>query len=131
MLRRLLTGLTICFAITAPALAVPTPAKIETGNDLLGVCETPRSDTNGPELQLYCAMFIGDLFYGPVWREKVSVEDAQGNRCIPQGVNVRQLRDISIRFLRENPQLRHHTAEALVLKSIVEAFPNCKIRWLN
>lgn len=131
MLRRLLTGLTIYCALSGSALAAPRPPQIVTGNDLLRVCETPVSDLNGPEQQLHCTVFIGDIFYGRVWREIVSIEDAQGNKCLPEGVNLGQLKDISIKYLRDNPQVRHNFAEGLVLKSILEAFPNCTVRWIK
>jgi Rap1a immunity proteins len=131
MLRRILTGLTIYSALTASALGASATPKISTGNDLLRVCETPASDPNGPEEQLHCTLFVGDIFFGRAWRETVSIEDAQGNKCLPEGVNVRQLKDISVKYLRENPQVRHESAASLVMMSVLKAFPNCKVRWLK
>ncbi len=57
-----------------------------------------------------------------------TVQDSGGTvngwrACIPQGVTVRQLRDLVIRFLRAHPELRHLAAIDLVTNALAEAFP--------
>lgn len=131
MHRRLVTGFALCCLLAASASAAPATPRILSGNDLLQVCETPALDPDQATQNIRCLYFVGDIVFGKGWRELISIEDAQGKKCIPEGVNVGQLKDISIKYLRDNPQVRHNGAEALVLQSILQAFPNCKVRWLK
>ena len=45
--------------------------------------------------------------------------------CVPNGVNVSQLVDITKDFIRRNPRDRHMVAAALVMLALVDVFP-CK-----
>ena len=45
--------------------------------------------------------------------------------CIPTGVNVSQITDVTKDFLRRNPRDRHIAAAALVMLALVDTFP-CK-----
>ena len=43
--------------------------------------------------------------------------------CIPDGVSVKQLIDLTTNYLRDNPQLRHKPADLLIGSSWYEAWP--------
>jgi hypothetical protein len=45
--------------------------------------------------------------------------------CVPNGVSVNQLIDISYAFFEQNPHLRHYTADSLVAAALQKSFP-CK-----
>lgn len=45
--------------------------------------------------------------------------------CQPQRVSVGQIKDISVVWLKQNPQFRHFPATVLVIAALAEAFP-CK-----
>jgi hypothetical protein len=43
--------------------------------------------------------------------------------CVPSGVSVNQLIDISYAYIENNPQFRHYTADSLIAASLSLAFP--------
>ena len=61
----------------------------------------------------------------------VGVSDAMANRnvvfnfraCVPEPATIRQVRDVAIRHLEQNPDRRHLGASSLVAKALSEAFP--------
>jgi len=42
--------------------------------------------------------------------------------CIEAGVNVEQIRDVTVRFLTAHPELRHYTAAGLVAQALAQGF---------
>jgi hypothetical protein len=48
-----------------------------------------------------------------------------GTICVPNGVEVRQVVDIVVQYLREHPESRHIAAERLAEGALKRAFP-CK-----
>lgn len=43
--------------------------------------------------------------------------------CIPSGVNLRQMADVTQRMLESRPEMRHLTGAAFVTASLMQAFP--------
>jgi hypothetical protein len=87
-----------------------------TGNDLLDWCQSPVA-TRG---KVFCAGYVEGIV------------DALGNNpingfkaCIPSkpGFNAGQAMDITINFLRANPEYRNYTADGLVAEAFAKAFP--------
>ncbi|NYT76624.1 hypothetical protein H0A71_06440 [Alcaligenaceae bacterium] len=89
-----------CFSHTAISM---------TGNKLLSDCEGQYSN-------MYCMGYI------------VGALDTWGARpglrlCIPEDVTQGQMQDITVKYLRNNPETRNHKATWLVAMAAQEAFP--------
>ena len=78
----------------------------ESGNDLFTQC----TSKNVAE-EMACGGFI------------TGVVDTSHLICPPKTVNRGQLRDIVIKYLKENPQVRHNSGAGLVLASLITLFP--------
>ena len=105
MIKKLVT-----IAALAMLLGSPTSyAGFETGNSLAQDCE--RDD----------AGFRDGFCYGYV----ISLFDTiQGViMCAPDGVTRRQVQSIVKKYLKENPENLHLTANRLVTGALIEAFP--------
>ena len=90
----------------------------ESGNNLLEMCGSSDRSLNG-----VCVGYIEAIVDA-----MHIVQDSGGTvngwrACIPQGVTVRRLRDLVIRFLRAHPELRPRAAIDLVTNALAEAFP--------
>jgi hypothetical protein len=106
----------------------PTPATerlqpIRTGNDLYSSC-TPDVMGNTTSENLQCMIYIGDVWIGG---EVVKFTKADGGECFPQGVNLGQIKDIVVTYLRDTPGRRHINATNLTVEAIIQAFPACKV----
>ncbi|MBG6203068.1 hypothetical protein IWQ48_004225 [Labrenzia sp. EL_13] len=44
------------------------------------------------------------------------------NGCIPEGATIRQFKDVVVKYLKQNPELRHGPAAMLVINGIVQGF---------
>ncbi len=106
----------------------PTPATkrlppIHTGNDLYSAC-TPDVMGNTTMANLQCIFYIGDVTFG---EKVVKFRNADGGNCVPQGVNLAQIKDIVFSYLRDTPGRRHINATNLTVEAIIQAFPACKV----
>lgn len=45
------------------------------------------------------------------------------NHCITENASNEQLMDVVVKYMRENPEIRHETARFLVWQAYQEAFP--------
>ena len=89
-----------------------------TGNDLLRFC---TSDANSVE-QSFCLGYLHGLVDGVM---VIKISEARPQVFdIPAGVDILQVRDVVVRFLKENPKDRHLSAATLVFKALTEAFPS-------
>ena len=87
------------------------------GNDLLRFC---TSDANSAE-QSFCLGYLHGLVDG-VMGLRVTERRPQVFE-LPEGVDILQVRDVVVKFLKENPKDRHLGAVALVLKALTLAYP--------
>lgn len=104
---RFSTALLVCISIYIGER--PAVAGFITGNELLEKCE----GESGSIARGYCYGYVAavnDSFLG------VAV-------CLPGGVQLGQLIDVTTVFLRGNPQRRHQPAAALVWDALTRAFP--------
>ena len=104
------------FLMGSVILARPVCAST-TGNDLLRFC---RSDADAAE-QSFCLGYLHGVVDGAM---AVRVNEGQTQFFeIPAGVHILQIRDVVVKFLKENPKDRHLAAVALVFKALKKAFP--------
>jgi hypothetical protein len=107
------------------ALLVSGPAWGLLGNDLHKWCNgtaSPRSDyIKGFEFGS-CSGFVMGVFET---NSGVNGGVAGFKFCPPKKPDIQQLIDIVRKWLRDNPEKRHYSAESLVAVAFSEAFP-CK-----
>lgn len=99
------------------------PQPIHTGNDLYRAC-TPDGMGQTTLGEIQCFLYIGDVSYG---RKVVEFKKLDGGSCFPQGVNLGQLKDIVLTYLRDTPSRRHINATNLTVEAIIQAFPTCEV----
>lgn len=89
-----------------------TSAAIENGNNLLSACEDET---------FACLAFIRGSYSG--FRNGLDLAGAPQLICPPEGVTMRQTRDVVLAFLNDNPAERHGDAAALTIVAMMKAFP--------
>ena len=100
-----------------------TPAYSEwlDGNDLEFICEPkyPADESSFAEMTqderekvFMCSNYIMGLLDG--------VDVYAIAKCIPEGVNLRQIMDMVRKYLKENPNTRHHPASEIIMKATSE-----------
>jgi hypothetical protein len=55
-------------------------------------------------------------------RDTIDLMQYGTQRCIPQSVNLRQLQDVAVRYLKQHPETRHFNAVVLIAAAIREAW---------
>lgn len=104
-----------CFmAFATLALISPAGAGFMDGNSLLDRCQSDQSDFR----KGYCAAYVA----GVADSIPVMVEVSKAV-CIPATATLAQLRDVTVVFLEQHPEIRHIEASAIVLRAMVVAFP--------
>lgn len=103
----------VAIALSEPDWAGANVGSADDGNNLLIACTAAPGVQQG-----YCYGYIN------------AIADATSNNtidgfkaCIPQQVQVEQLRDVVIQYLRNHPAERHYSVLGLVAKALAGAFP--------
>lgn len=127
----MLRCLLVIFAIISSAPRAN--AEPFTGNQLLDACVSSDLVKSA-----FCAGYIASMIEGLAWGATlVAIRlDAASNAeetndfnaamlgyCIPPTADNRQVADVVVNSLRENPATRHETARHLIVLSLQEAFP--------
>lgn len=89
------------------------------GNGLYDQC------TGSSSQQLLCSAYIVGVAEGVIVRENVGSTTA--TLCIPEGVLRGQVIDVAKNYLRDHPETRQRSANALVYLALRQAFP-CRRR---
>ena len=98
------TIIALCVALCATT----AQATYQTGNDLLKHLRDPDQG-----MQMYPTGYIigiADAFNG-------------GSHCIPEGVQVRQVRDVVKNFLEQTPEIRHRPGDVIVYVILKNTWP--------
>jgi hypothetical protein len=119
---RMTKGLiTIALAAAIVLAAVPAqaaaqqPARARTGNELLKDCKSKGASG------LFCLGFVRGLAEGlTLWR---SFAPESAITCIPAEVTTGQLKDVVVKWLADNPKVRHLGADALVVRAFRVTWP--------
>jgi len=88
------------------------------GNDLLRDC----TNENVKASQSFCVGFIAGTWSGAAI-EGADYHPNKPNFVIPNEADLRQLKDVVVKFLNGHPEERHLSAGVLVLLALKEAFP--------
>jgi hypothetical protein len=89
----------------------PRYSPVQTGNDLLRVCQSDNLFDQG-----VCGGFITAV------SQMAQIAD---QACYFEGVTLEQGKDVVVRYLSSNPETRHKRAVVLTSKALIQAFP-CK-----
>lgn len=95
-------------AIITIALSSPARAEFHTGNSLLSLCNS---------------MEITDRFDCLGYTTGVSDAAQWRHFCPPEGITRGQIRDIIVAYLRQNPDVRHKTADILAAIALARVWP--------
>jgi len=117
---------------TASALALvvhaaPAKAEFVDGNRLYRWCTTTEAEgITHFQSQASCISFItgaADTISSADrwarWKGRGKLEIA----CLPTNAEVRQIEDVVVAYLRNNPANRHHPAAAVVIEALSSAYP--------
>jgi len=113
-------------ALPAPSAAGSDSAALATGNEYLALC-TSTAATD----RLACIIYTRGLFEGMVkgpqyYAAARGLPDPDPTFCIPEGADVPQIRDITIKYLRENPADRASPPSFLMYLALMKAWPCTK-----
>jgi Ssp1 endopeptidase immunity protein Rap1a len=104
-----------CTCVSAPAAAAPGP--IQSGNDFFNYCDS-KDDVN----QLSCLGWVAGFAQG---LETLQTAYGHAEICLPKNSTVPQYRDVILLLLRDRPEVRHLSVDAIALAALTRAFP-CK-----
>jgi hypothetical protein len=115
---------------TAPLAA---DAQTISGNSLYDTCTSENNVFAGFCIGYIIGLIEGKVLGGLLFTNAAGVElkaqdfNKVGNQlfqhCIPQDATNEQLRDVVVKYLRENPAARHESARFLASESFRGAFP--------
>ncbi|WP_395327650.1 Rap1a/Tai family immunity protein [Novosphingobium sp. BL-8H] len=109
-----------CIAVAAPLVLLPVAADagFYTGNDLYEICTVQKGEKEYLERSYECIAYIT----GAVDALNTTREAAKLKSCIPAGVTISQLKDVTVGYLRDNPETRNDAASSLVFAATRKAW---------
>ena len=126
MITRTLTAAALAAMLSTPTTTAAGPAI--TGNDWLQMCsaslENRKTKKESFEF-VRCVSYARGLADGLTFMEAVLGDD-KSPFCIPSEVEAQQLVDVSLRYLRENPGIRHRPAAFILADAFAAAWPCAK-----
>jgi hypothetical protein len=105
-----MTGLRSVLTVALVAVSSPVFAQggFWTGNELYNKCISDK-----PVEKAFCAGYIIGVADAAVATKAI---------CLDINVNVRQVNDVAVKWLRENPEVRNQPAFHLVFRALMLAF---------
>lgn len=91
----------------------------QTGNGLLASC-----NSDDGSLVMACMGFLHGVTNGVA--DGIELAGGTQRYCIPPTVTLTQTKDVTIRWLKNHPEMRHLEAGVLVVMSMISAFPCTK-----
>jgi len=112
----------ICATVLATCL-VSGAASATSGNDLLEQCSATKADgvTKWSVNMASCYGYISGVIN--TLEGLQSTEYLKSVTCIPEGVNIEELRDITVNIIKTVPEYRHYKASSLVILAMKKVFP--------
>lgn len=119
----MMEGRSLCLLLIAALAmpAVPARAGFYSGNDLLEACATEQDSPAYFEKNYECVAYVA----GAVDAFNTTRQANKLKSCIPAKVTIRQLRTVTVDYLRANPKDRSGSASGLVFSATRKAWP-CK-----
>lgn len=94
--------------LAGTALPISASASVMSGNAIYNICERNKSD---------CGFIVIGMF------DMLYYVDKDRRECFPEPLTVRQIQDVFVRFLDNNPARRSYTAASLFRIAVREAWP--------
>ena len=103
------------YLLAAAFIFAASTAKAASGNDLMTAC---RGYQNNPDWG-YCIGYV------------IAMNDAENSKprkefCVPPSVLQSQLARVAVKWMEENPDKLHFSANSLVVAALVKSFPCSK-----
>jgi hypothetical protein len=92
-------------------------AGFETGNSIIEKCTSSNIYDQGYCLGYLAGVYDNYILYSPF------IQFANVKLCVPAGVTLGQIRDISIKWSKIYPELRNESAATLIVLYLDKAFP--------
>jgi hypothetical protein len=107
-------GVLACIVSAAQAQFIKDPYFLS-GNDLLDLC------TGSPDDRSLCTGYV----QGAVDQEsaRVQFDKVVPLFCVPAGVIVQQVIDITVRYLQNHPEQRQNVASGTVVNALMQVWP--------
>lgn len=105
------------------ASIMPTQAfaQFRTGNDILSGCMTAKISDTFYQMTAFCSGYIDGAFDDFM----LTRQAAKKPDCTPPNVTSGQVKDIVVKYLHDNPDIRNMSASLLVRMATVTAWPSC------
>ena len=113
-----LTGAAVAMGL-ATAVPVPARAQFYTGNEIYGDCQASESDAAYFQKWARCTSYVTGAFDAILLARQLNDKPD----CTPDRLTVGQMRDVAVKYMREHPENRNMSAAAIVLLSIMDAWP--------
>lgn len=107
--------------IAISGLSFPAKAGFYSGDELFDACSIPKEDPAYFEKTYECVAYIA----GAVDAFNTTREANKLKTCIPSGVTINRLKDVTVDYLRKNPVDRKASASKMVFAATRKAWP-CK-----
>jgi hypothetical protein len=109
-----------CIAAVVPFGLIPVAADagFYSGNELYDVCTAEKGDKGYVESAYQCLAYIT----GAVDAFNTTREAAKLKSCIPPDVTISQLKDVTVAYLRDNPETRNASASSQVYAATRKAW---------
>ncbi|MFZ4382868.1 MAG: Rap1a/Tai family immunity protein, partial [Sandarakinorhabdus sp.] len=120
---RVETALIIAFLAFSMLSASATAGYFQDGNKLYRVCTAEKGEASYFQDIAFCTGYIAGVIDQIELSSEYTKNSSQA--CTPENATQGQLRDILIKYLRNNPEKRNLAGSTLVVLSMLEAFPNC------
>jgi hypothetical protein len=109
-------GLILFLLLLSPLASAQEPSVgIETGNQLYALCTMPESSAKHVQAGSECLGYALGLAHA---------FDFLGAIDLPDGVTEKQIQDVVVKYLANNPGSRNRTSQYLAFLALGKAFPN-------
>ncbi|GAY24168.1 MULTISPECIES: Rap1a/Tai family immunity protein [Sphingobium] len=109
----------LLLAVAAGTCSPAALAGFYTGEELYELCSTPRSSNDYLEKTYECIAYIT----GAVDAFNTTREVNKLKSCIPADVTISQLRNVTVDYLRDNPEERSASASRTVFAATRKVWP--------
>ena len=96
----------------------PAHASSMDGNKLYESCTASQGDPEWVYASIACNNYIVGVVDGYIMGN-----ESQKTLSMPEGVSGKQLQDITLKFLKEHPEMRHMSARLLIVIALLDTFP--------
>lgn len=113
----------IFYAVVAISLTASVPeaahAQFLSGNQIYSDCQANKSDDTYYQKSAHCTAYVMGAFDAILLARQLNGKPD----CTPNNLTAGQMRDVTLKYMRDHPENRNMSAASIVLLSIVDAWP--------